>query len=40
MQIYIIAWLLIGFISAVILYILRWNGGEDIDVADAVISLS
>ena len=37
MEIYIVAWLLIGFISAVILYYLRWNDGEDIYIIDGVI---
>jgi hypothetical protein len=37
MHIYIIAWLLIGFFSAVILYVLRWNDGADIDLIDAGI---
>lgn len=37
MQIYIIAWLLIGFFSAVVIYFLRWNDGEDIYTIDAII---
>jgi hypothetical protein len=37
MQIYIIAWLLIGFFSTVIIYYLNWNDGEDIDTLDTVM---
>ena len=37
MHIYIIGWLLIGFFSAVIIYFLRWNGGEEFDFRDVVI---
>jgi hypothetical protein len=41
MHIYIIAWLLIGFLSAFIAFFLKllkgWNDGEDIDTIHAVM---